>query len=1030
MMKKILTLLSAALLLPMVCGAAIPDIKFRRLDTRDGLSNSQILSVKRDSKGLVWIGTPYGFNRYDGYRVKTFYTEMRDSTTLRSNYVDDIFEDGEGRLWLKQSMSYTIFDPVTESCDRHPERLLEEWGITGGLEYLYIDSKNEFWIKTYNEGFVHYVPKTKQLKRFKYGYGAQDFTPNIGINGITELGDTLLINSSLGEVIAFSRQKNAIIDKDSYLAKNIITSEQDIKPRFDHLGNLWLISYNGTHVRDKKTKQWNHSLNNYLQSVGLPLLPKDDIIVWDMMTDNRNRLWVATDHDGLIIIDSEDKEIRQFMPDKYDESTISDNTVRKLYQDQLGRVWVGTYMNGMNLFAGNTSNFRNLELGVVNTVCYDKQGYSWLGTNDEGIIRYDNRTGEKIVYNKENSGIGSNTMVGSLAASDGSVWFGTYGGGLIHIKNGHVTNYRATSDTTGLANNNVWTVCEDQWGNIWIGTLGSGVQRIDKRTGKWSTIRMSNSILPSDYISTITRTKKGWLMVAHSQYYSLINPKTFRVINRKLTDEQKDLGCIEMAITGMEDSRGLAWIGTTSGASVWDPKSGQAYLIDMKWGLFGSTVNGITEDSRHTMWLVTDHGISNVIVQKDDNGRFSFIVRSYNDRDGLQVGPYNQRSICYTPLHLLLVGGRGGLDVLNPKRLSDGRVKELPIFSGLEVNDRLVDVGEKVNGRVVLKEALNYCRKLSLSYRDQFTVQLASTSGEIHNRSRFVYKLDGVNEDWVKTSEQNPNITFMSLHYGDYTLRVRMLNDDGTIGANEATLDIHIAAPFWRARWAMLLYVLLVLAAAWLWRRYFLRRQKERAEAEELSRELQKQQWMSQMRLQMEKEGLLIKTKRPEPEKLSFKPIYNELVGFVKQTVENFRPATGNRQIKMSFFTSLNRLTIPFDAALLARVFDILLTNTSKFAPSGSRVKVRVDKEGNQAVIRVADRGIGIPEAVREHIFDEDIDSGVNFGVIKRIAELHGGTVAIEDNPGGGTIFIIRLPDSNKPKDDDIPVEDAVLMDD
>ena len=50
------------------------DMKFRRLDTRDGLSNSQILSILRDSKGFVWIGTPYGLNRYDGYRFKTYYS--------------------------------------------------------------------------------------------------------------------------------------------------------------------------------------------------------------------------------------------------------------------------------------------------------------------------------------------------------------------------------------------------------------------------------------------------------------------------------------------------------------------------------------------------------------------------------------------------------------------------------------------------------------------------------------------------------------------------------------------------------------------------------------------------------------------------------------------------------------------------------------------------------------------------------------------------------------------------------------------
>jgi signal transduction histidine kinase len=51
----------------------------------------------------------------------------------------------------------------------------------------------------------------------------------------------------------------------------------------------------------------------------------------------------------------------------------------------------------------------------------------------------------------------------------------------------------------------------------------------------------------------------------------------------------------------------------------------------------------------------------------------------------------------------------------------------------------------------------------------------------------------------------------------------------------------------------------------------------------------------------------------------------------------------------------------------------------------------------------------------------------VNFSTIKRIAELHGGSVAIEDNPGGGTIFIIHLP-IDAPEE--TPIEEAVIIED
>ena len=93
-MKKLLTVLLLGWCLIMTAGSTmIPDMKFRRLDTRDGLSNSTINCLFQDSKGFIWMGTSYGLNRYDGYRFHTYYSDPNDTTTLRNNYVDQIWEE-------------------------------------------------------------------------------------------------------------------------------------------------------------------------------------------------------------------------------------------------------------------------------------------------------------------------------------------------------------------------------------------------------------------------------------------------------------------------------------------------------------------------------------------------------------------------------------------------------------------------------------------------------------------------------------------------------------------------------------------------------------------------------------------------------------------------------------------------------------------------------------------------------------------------------------------------------------------------
>ena len=177
----------------------MPDAKFRRLDTRDGLSNSQVNCVYRDSRGFVWMGTAYGLNRYDGYRFKTFYANMRDTTTLRDSYISKIFEAYDGKLWLQLGMNYCIYDPVTESFERNVNRELAKFGIEGGVERLYIDSRKNYWVKLYDDGLYYYNPFSKRLHKFELGYGPQELRPDYGISNFADHGSSVVFATYDGE---------------------------------------------------------------------------------------------------------------------------------------------------------------------------------------------------------------------------------------------------------------------------------------------------------------------------------------------------------------------------------------------------------------------------------------------------------------------------------------------------------------------------------------------------------------------------------------------------------------------------------------------------------------------------------------------------------------------------------------------------------------------------------------------------------------------------------------------------------------
>ena len=240
-MRKTIYLLLIALLWPLFGHAAIPEMKFRRLDTRNGLSNSQANCVYRDSRGFIWIATAYGLNRYDGYRFKTFYSNKRDTTTMRDNYTDQIMEAYDGRLWLRQGMNYSVYDPVTEKVERSASRALEEYfGFNAGIERLYIDKKKRFWVKFYEQGIYCYDPHKKKTTQVKLGYGQGEFNPTYGISYMADYGDFLLATTFNAEMICLNGETGQVEWESRWMKENGGLPSQEYKLFVDQEGNFWV----------------------------------------------------------------------------------------------------------------------------------------------------------------------------------------------------------------------------------------------------------------------------------------------------------------------------------------------------------------------------------------------------------------------------------------------------------------------------------------------------------------------------------------------------------------------------------------------------------------------------------------------------------------------------------------------------------------------------------------------------------------------------------------------------------------------
>jgi anti-sigma regulatory factor (Ser/Thr protein kinase) len=134
--------------------------------------------------------------------------------------------------------------------------------------------------------------------------------------------------------------------------------------------------------------------------------------------------------------------------------------------------------------------------------------------------------------------------------------------------------------------------------------------------------------------------------------------------------------------------------------------------------------------------------------------------------------------------------------------------------------------------------------------------------------------------------------------------------------------------------------------------------------------------------------------------------------------------APGHRRARHEFslVTPPEPLYVEADAARLAQIFSNLLTNAAKYTDPGGRIGVQVERDGNQAVVRVSDNGVGIPPAMLESIFDMFVQVdragdhsqgglGIGLTLVKRLVEMHGGRVEAKSaGVGTGSEFVVRLP--------------------
>jgi len=391
--------------------------------------------------------------------------------------------------------------------------------------------------------------------------------------------------------------------------------------------------------------------------------------------------------------------------------------------------------------------------------------------------------------------------------------------------------------------------------------------------------------------------------------------------------------------------------------------------------------------------------------------------------------------------------------------------------TGLSLFDEAVKVGQSYGGRVLIEKELNDVENVEFDYKQNiFSVSFASDNYNLPEKTQYMYKLEGFNNDWLTLPLGVHNVTFTNLAPGKYVLRVKAINSDGYVGIKEATLGIVVNPPFWMSWWAYLLYTVGLVIVLFLARYRMLKREREKFHLQQIENEVAKNEEINNMKFRFftnvshelrtpltliisPLEGMLKET-TDELQSTRLQLMYRnaqrllhlvnqlldfrkgemsthqlslsegDIISYVHSVCNSFLLMADKKHIQFSFFSGIDTFSMAFDADKVGKIVMNLLSNAFKFTPEGGRVTVMIEHvAGTPDIleIKIADTGIGISDVDKEHIFErfyqaghkgveETTGNGIGLSLVRDFVTLHEGEVKVFDNIGMGSVFVIQFP--------------------
>jgi len=1010
---------------------------FEYITNNNGLSHNTVYDICQDNRGFMWIATEVGLNRYDGQTIKQYKYSPDNIKTLPSYPAISLVFTTDRKLFVGTTLGLAEYLPETDDF----RRVLHKGDNMGHIFAMKQGYENELLINTKNRG------------AFIYNYKLDKIIP-LKINGNNLLG---IQTDNHNGYWAFSRFALYRFDRNGELIKEFSVTPELLNSaityiQIDDYDLLWI----GTLENGLFT--YNTNLDKFVQ-IEVCKNVKMYYVRSMLKGDVEGEYWIGTES-GLYVVN-----VKNGKYDHYTQSfnkqnqTINDNAIYKIYRNRQGVYFLGTYFGGVNIVNTRSFGFNSilpsdlpghLKGKAISVIEKSTDGNLWVATEDTGIAILNAKSNnfKHLLFDPNNPLNIPYNNVHALMMDEGICWAGHFMGGLskIDIKSGKVKRFiQDISNNKTLSNNFVCALYPLSPDSIMVGTL-SGIDIMDKKTETFQKFREFE--LNDCFVYDIFKASDNRLWICTYNKGIFIYDKTKAGLMEHLEANDNSGLTSNSIISYCIDSKGVIWIGTRdNGLLKYNDKENIFNKVDEL--LNDNAIYGIVEDEDGFLWISTNKGISRLDIVNSNAIHF-------NINHGISGNQHNYKSY-YKDNNIVYFGSVTGLTWFNPRSIFIPQEIPSVYFSNFRIANEII----KTDSTGVLEQQIDYSKHIKLSYnQNSFTFDFASIN-YLSSDIEYQYYLEGLEDKWSPLTERR-QANYTNIAPGRYTFHLRAVNMINNAISKEKSIIIVVQPPFWASWYAYLIYFIIILSVVYYFYRIYRNRQREKLALaiEKIEKENLKilhqhkmnfftyishefktplsiiiasiEMMVTSVDFEMKKTikrsaerllslvNQLMEFRKIESDHAEVFKIKGNIVEFVNQIIELYRPLLKNRNADLNFKVSYTETEISFDYDKLEKIITNLLTNAVKYTPHNGRIDFNFNVESNQIKFFVKDSGYGISESKKKKIFEafyserfsNDIveSSGIGLALTASLVKLLNGEISVDSIEGKGSCFTVKLP--------------------